>query len=89
MKINIDLIKKFLNLLNFLFYKFQCRVSNFDEILFTPRLCKIGVFLHPGKSHALNGSSDSTPRKLTLKIILAEFRCTPITNTGAYFVLSK
>jgi hypothetical protein len=26
----------------------------------------IGVFLHPGKSPALNGRSDSTPRILTL-----------------------
>ena len=82
----------FLKSFDCLFYKsneFECRTSNLDEILFTPRSCKIGVFLHPGKSHALNGSSDSTHRKLTLKIILAEFRCTPITNTGAYFVLSK
>ena len=44
-----------------LFYKFnefQCRM----------RFCLLqGVFLHPGKIHALNGRSDSTPRKLTLK----------------------
>ena len=59
------------------------------NIFFTPRLCKIGVFLHPGKSHALNSRSNSTPRILTLNIILAEFRCTPITNTGAYSVLPK
>ena len=35
------------------------------RFLFTPSLCKIGVFLHPGKSHALNCKSDSTPRILT------------------------
>ena len=40
---------------------------NFDaefSILF--RLHKIFVLLHPTKSHALNGRSDSTPRILTL-----------------------
>ena len=68
MKIYIDLIK------TFHFYKFnefQCRISKFDEILFTPRLYNIGVTLHHiytlGKIHALNGRSNSTPRKLTLK----------------------
>ena len=33
--------------------------------MFTPRLYKIGVFFNPGKSHALNGRSDSTPSLLT------------------------
>ena len=33
--------------------------------MFTPWLCKIGVFLNPGKSHGLNGRSDSTPSLLT------------------------
>ena len=40
-------------------------ISNFDELLFTPKL-RIGVFLQRGKSHALNGRSDSTSRMLTL-----------------------
>ena len=31
------------------------------------------VFLHPGKSHALIGRSDSTPRILTLTLILPFF----------------
>ena len=29
--------------------EFQCRISKFDEILFTPRLCMIGLLLHRGK----------------------------------------
>ena len=48
--------------------EFQCRISNFDDILCTSRLIKMGLsfFLHPRKSHAQNSRSDSTPRKLTL-----------------------
>ena len=42
-------------------------VSKFDEILFTLRLYKIGLFLHPGKSHALNDRSDSNSKILTLQ----------------------
>ena len=33
-----------------------------------PRLSKIVVFLNPGKSPALSGRSDSTPRILTLNL---------------------
>ena len=59
MKINIVLIKTFPNLptlyliISMNFNKFQCRISTFDAILFTPRLYKIGVFYTSGKSHAL------------------------------------
>ena len=51
-KINIDFIKTFPNQLTFFSHKineFQCRISNFDEMLFTPRIYKVGVFLHRGK----------------------------------------
>ena len=69
MKISIDLIKPFLKSIEFVCYKlneFQCRISNFDDVLFTLRLYKIDVFLLPWKSHALNVRSDSTPMILTL-----------------------
>ena len=59
--------------MTFLYYKFnefQCRISNFDGILFTPRLYKIGEFLHSGKSHAQDARIDSTPSILTLSSIL-------------------
>ena len=49
-KKNIYLIKKCLNLLNFFFNKFnefQCKIFNFDDILFTPRLYKIGLLVTP------------------------------------------
>ena len=70
-EINIGLIKKFSKSVDFLIYKFielHCRISKFDEILFTARLYEIGAFLHPWKSHAQHGSSDSTPRILTLNL---------------------
>ena len=45
---------------------------NFDEIFFTANYSKVGaVFLHPWKSHAQNGKSDSTHMVLTLVILLA------------------
>ena len=68
-KISIDLIKPFLKSIEFVCYKlneFQCRISNFDDVLFTSRLYKVDVFLLPWKSHALNVRSDSTPMILTL-----------------------
>ena len=43
------------------FNEFQYRISNFDEILFTARLYRIGAFLHPW-----NCRGDSTPRILPL-----------------------
>ena len=58
MKIYFDL--NFSKSVDFFFHKFnefQCRISNFDEILFTWGYLKfVGV-----KSYALNGRSDSTP----------------------------
>ena len=58
MKINIDLIKTFPNLLtlyvSYKFNEFRCRISNFEDILFLKR-------------HALNGKSDSTPTILNTK----------------------
>ena len=59
------------NKVDFLSYKFnefQCRISNFDDIGFTPRSYKKFVFIHPWKSHALNVRSDSTPMILTLGV---------------------
>ena len=65
-----DLITSFSTLLTFYFRNSKNfnvhRISNFNfnEILFTARLHKI-EFLHPWKSNAQNGRSDSTPRILT------------------------
>ena len=68
MKINIDFIKKnFAKSGDFLFHKFnefQCRLSNFEDILFTARLYRINVF--DWNCHAHDGKSDSTPRILNL-----------------------
>ena len=64
-KNTIDLIKS-VDFLLYTFNKSQSRIFNFDEILFTPRLYKVGVFLTPGRSHALTGKSDSTLKVLTL-----------------------
>ena len=48
--------------------EFQYRISNFDNILITPRLYKIGLFLTPpGKAMQKMAKSDSTPGILTLK----------------------
>ena len=64
------MIKKFPTLLTFFFTNSMnsnmYKISKFDEILSTPRFYKIGVFLHPGKNHALNERNDSTPRIQTL-----------------------
>ena len=60
-KIDFDSIKNFPSLF-ILFYKFnefQCRIFNFDRWI-----------LHPGKRHALNSGSDSTPTILTLPKLL-------------------
>ena len=70
-KIYIDLTKTFTNLMTFYFINsiiFQCRISSYDEILLTPRIYKIiGCFFKTWEiSHALNGTSDSTPIMLTL-----------------------
>ena len=71
--------------LNYIVIKYQVCTSMIFCLLqgYVRYLC---VFLHPGKSHS---RSNSTPRVLTLKTTLSEFRCTPLTNTGAYSVLSK
>ena len=72
MKIYFDL--NFSKSVDFLFNKFnefQCRISNFDEILFTQGYLKfVGV-----KSYALNGRSDSTTRILTLNDPQSEWYC--------------
>ena len=55
---------KLYKLVDFIYF---INLMNFNaefSILF--RLHKIFVLLHPTKSHALNGRSDSTPRILTL-----------------------
>ena len=44
----------------------------FYENLFAPRFYKIGLFLHPRKSHTWNGRSDSTPRIL-IYLLLGKF----------------
>jgi hypothetical protein len=44
--------------------KFKCRISNFEELLFTPRLHKIGAFFTPREKPCTK--IDSTPRILTL-----------------------
>ena len=44
----------------------ECRIYNFDEILFIPKVIE-NRFFTPRKSHALNGRSDATPRILTLE----------------------
>ena len=58
MKIEIEFIKTFLNLLNFYLNLTSTNVK-FPTLmictLLTPRLYKIGVFLCPVKSHALKG----------------------------------
>ena len=53
-------------LLIYKFNEFQCIISNFDDILFTPRVYEISMLLYPGKSHVLNGRCNSTPRILTI-----------------------
>ena len=69
-KINIDLIKTFPNLLTAYFIDSMNFNTEFASLM---RFClmqgykrMIGVFLHPGKSHSQNGKSDSTTRILTL-----------------------
>ena len=49
---------------------------------------KVGVFLQPGKSHALDGNSDSTPRTLTLpRIIMAmEIGMVEIWNKDGFLI---
>ena len=52
-------------------HEFQCRISKFDEKLFTQRWYnKTSLFLNARKNYAQNGGSNSTPRILTLLNLL-------------------
>ena len=53
-------------------HEFQCRISKFDEKLFTQRWYnKTSLFLNARKNYAQNGGSNSTPRILTLVELVA------------------
>ena len=74
MKINIDRIKSFPNMLIFNLINlinFNAEFPTFMRFCLLQRyICKISGFLHPGKNQTLNGISDSTPRILTLGLPL-------------------
>ena len=75
----------FINSMNF-----NAKFQTLMRVCF-PSLHKIGVFLHPGKSHAQNGRSDSTPRILTLLNIykLWQFCKLPIIAAMSCLVLTR